>query len=259
VDGDSNPTDFDGDNIVDPEAGMTRTVNVRFTATDADDNLDDADATAQLSRDGVNRPAIPVSCTCTSGCATDTRTYDCLNIDMQYYDDNANDWTATVSIDDTLGAVASVGTTQAFTFSLLRDIVFTGGTPINFPTVSPGGSNYESLVDLTMRNDANYDATAVADGGDGDVMVTAFDLVGVTIPADTIPAVNFDASDGSSDPCAGATTLGAAQQQVTDVILTKGDGTGTGSIAFCLTSVPGAINSQVYQAIGGNQWVIELE
>ncbi|MBS3098933.1 hypothetical protein J4462_01850 [Candidatus Pacearchaeota archaeon] len=278
VDGDGSPLDYDGVQNVLLLAATTKSVNVKFDANDIDDNLNDATATAQFTRAGeTNRPAVPQTCVCITGCATDTRTYECATpsanaIGMEWYDDDGS-WTVTVGISDTLGSSASVGTTGTFSVDLLSDITFISGSPIGFGVVSPGGTDYASL-DLEIRNDGNYDATPISDGGNGDVQVTAFDLCDETAPFDctpSLPASNFDASDDSVNPCDigdGTALADTITTDITDVNLPRGDGTGgnnIGFVSFCLETVP-ALQSDIYSAKAshpdnnqGGPWTIGLE
>ena len=154
----------------------------------------------------------------------------------------------------------------------MGDITFISGSPIGFGVVSPGGADYAS-PNLGIRNDGNYDATSISNGGNGDVQVTAFDLFDETAPFDctpSLPASNFDASDDSVDACTpinGIALVNTLATDITDVNLPRGDGTGgnnIGFVSFCLETVPIGLQSAVYTARTGHPdnappWTIGLE
>jgi len=274
VDGDGTPLDFDTPTEdVDLIQAGTKLVNVQFVANDVDDNLNDATATAQFTKSGeVDRPlAGPQACTCVLNCATDTRTYECATtgtnaIGMDWYDENAADWTVTVAISDTLGIPATSGTTDIFTVNLLRDITIEAPKAVSFPTVSQGGTNIVSSANTLITNNGNFDWNGAS--GDSSIDITATNLDGETTPAENIPAANFKAADDteSASYCPGAsgTTLAVGTTSVPSIVLPRGDGVPVsnqqGEILYCITLVPGGISSQVYSATvaGGDEWTVVL-
>jgi len=245
---------------VDLAAGTTTEVTVIFTAEDLNgaSDLNSTTASASFSKAGeTTRTSTPVT-GCTPGIPTGNQiTYTCT-VTMQYYDENANDWIITVSVDDLSSATASNSATT-FQVNLLRDITITP-TSITFATVIQGGTDEISAVDTTITNNGNFNAPT-----DGDVSITGEDLTGVTTPTETIPAANFNAQDATTGTvCSAGTTLVASTAtSIPTVTLNNGDGTGGNNqrdITYCLTLVPTGISSQDYTANtgGGNAWTIGI-
>jgi len=251
VDGDSSPLDFLAPLDVELLAATTKTVNVRFIADDADNNLNDGSATAQLSRGGVDRPAVPATCT----------TYECSTtfasgIDMEYFDDAASDWIVAVFIQDSFSAVVTDGSdTSTFTVTELKDIFLSAGSPIIFGTVSPGQLDVEP-ADTSVTNRGNYVGT---------IDVTAFDLEEASL-TDTITVGSFVAA-GSAEVvsvCLNGDLLGpeGSPVTITDSSLPKDTTPGEGlteEIQWCM-DVPGGIVSGLYDTTTGGSlaWTIEI-
>jgi hypothetical protein len=269
VDGDGT-IDFDtpNENVILLSGSLINDVAVQFQATDPDPSpgdLDDSTATARFTKSGeLPRPAVAQACLCTVGCGTAaTRTYECNlpsnQINMEYYDDNAADWTVTVYIEDNLNEPVTGTVTDVFTVELLRSITASGvGSPIAFGVVTSPDSDVNNIADLEITNLGNYDTTG-GGLGDGYVQVQGYDLRGDTITSEAIGAVNFEANDGDGSlnclpGLPTSTQLGPLNGDILNIDsldLPKGDGTGgnnIGDMETCLRSVPGSLSSQVFSA-----------
>jgi hypothetical protein len=230
--------------------------DVTFTFDASDPNgvadLDDATATADFDR-GVEPTRSDGD-----GCAfvselLGVRTYTCT-VPMQYFDE-AGLWTVTVGISDIAGPLTTTDATTTVTVNLLRDISIAPAT-VSFPTVIQGGVDIAASTDTTVTNNGNFVVPT-----DGTFDVTGSLLAGETTPADTIPTANFNAAGSSEiDPCATGTALvDSVATSIGTAALARGAIGNTEDIGYCLTSVPGAISSQVYSTVaGGTPWTLAI-
>ncbi len=236
--------------------GTTTDVVFQFTAQDLDgaSDLNDATASADFSKTGEATRSSP-PCTRISETLPNQRTYQCT-ITMQYYDDDGL-WDITASIQDNSGTQGQG--TETFTVNLLQDISISPAL-INFPTLVQGSTNIQSLANTQITNNGNFNTPT-----DGSIQITATDLTGEIISAETIPAINFRAGDiselASICTTGGSALSNAIATAIPSISLPRGQaGSNIGSITYCLTLVPGGISSQFYSATqtGGNAWTIGI-
>ena len=239
-------------------AGTTTNVIVIFTAEDVNGatDLNSATASASFSRAGeTTRTSIPLT-GCVAGAPSGNQiTYTCT-VTMQYYDDNGP-WTVTVSVNDQASATAT-NNLNTVTINLLRDIIISPSL-INFPATSPGATSVGSSVDTTITNLGNFNTPT-----DGSVDITAADLTGTVTPSELIPAINFRAADiadlATRCSTGGSALINAAAVGINGAVLPRGvGGSNTGTLTYCITTVPLGISSQGYTAtIGTNPWTIGI-
>lgn len=229
------------------------TTDVIFTFSARDKNsvndLNDATASAQFTKSGETTRT--GSCTFQSQTGNE-RTYQCT-IAMQYYD-GAGTWNAEVSIQDQAGLTGT--DSSAFQVNQLKAISISP-TTINFPTVSQGDIDVISSQNTIITNNGNFVVPL-----DGQLSITAHNLIGEDNPIENIPAGNFKASgsSGAGNVCTigGNTLVDNSQVDLTNLNLGRGLSKNTEDITYCLTLVPTAISTQFYSAIGGNRWTIGI-
>ncbi len=228
------------------------TTSVIFTFRAGDKNgaadLNDAAASANFNKAGeLTRTA---SCILQTTIGKD-KIYQCTVI-MQYYD-GAGTWNVGVSVQDQLAQTAS--STSTFTVNLLKDISITP-TTISFPSVEPEEINVVSSTSTIITNNGNFETPA-----DGDIRITSFNLQGETSPLEIIPASNFRASGsaGTATVCTTGNSLADSIAIMISANLPRGiSGSNTEGITYCIPSVPAAIGTQFYSAIGGRAWIIGI-
>ena len=227
-------------------AATTTDVVVSFTARDSNGADDINDVAAKVSFSLIGETDRVGGCAVASSTSKE-KTYICT-VAMQYYDAPGN-WVMDFSIAD-LAATPSSDTATASAnavVGLLKSISF--DSVIDLGTIAPGDINSLSSS-IVLTNEGNFVAP-----GDGSVVINAKELVGAD-GLEVIPVSVFTAGDSSSDVCGTGAALIDNTNVDTNVVLTKGAGA-TGSLAFCITSVP-EISAQDYLATGGNAWSIEI-
>ena len=233
-------------------APSTTSVAFTFTARDRNGAADLVDSTASASLTKTGEQARTGSCSFQSQ-SGQRKTYSCT-VNMQYYDASGT-WNAQISIQDQSGSTAS-DNTATFTVNLLRDISITP-TIIGFPTVAQGDGNITSTSSTTITNNGNFVAPT-----NGNLQITAFDLKGETIPAETIPAANFRVAGpaGAATVCSTGTALiHGSTAAISSATIPRGpSGSNTADITYCIRFVPETISTQFYSATGGSAWIIGI-
>jgi hypothetical protein len=255
---------------VDLTTGGNHLVTFSFTAEDVDGptDLDASSIEATFTKsgeptrsisDGLNDGAGNDECTANTPVGNQI-TYDC-QITMRYYDDNAADWTATVSIDDQAGETAT-DNSATFTVNLLREITLSP-TTINFPTIASPSSDITSSDNTEVTNLGNWDSTT-----DGSMEITGYALSINPDDLTEIPATNFRAGDVSevATICStgGQPLIQATAQSISSIVLPRGEPTfNTGTITYCLDTVPSGLTSGATYSTSGTspntqQWIIGI-
>lgn len=185
-----------------------------------------------------------------------TNRYSCT-INMQYYDKDG-DWEVWIEAFDTQGA-SDIDNLQIFTYGLLSAFVINSPAgDLNWPILNPGGSYIPSSnTPNEIENTGN---------SEGQVYITAYDLIGLIVSAEKIPANNFVADiETEGAECTGGLNpetqlFDSSSIPITGSTLSRASDAGisTEEIYYCITSVP-FVSSQTYSATGGNSWMIEIQ
>jgi surface protein len=160
---------------IDPAAGQNRTVQINFTATDADGNLNYSSATMK-----INKTASIKSGTCTAITVDSTTANFTCNISMQHFD-AAGLWYINVTIADNSTNFAT-NFTEYFTYNQL---LYLQATPSIFSigAYAPNDSYQSPSSNITLDNMGNVNLTKIN--------ITAFDLAN---GSNAIGAGNFTAN-----------------------------------------------------------------
>jgi hypothetical protein len=217
----------------------------------------DEDGVGNLDHNSVNAVFTKIGeATRTGNCVHEnnidgyTANYTC-NVTMWFYDAAVTDWSINVSALDQESNYAE-NISETFIYSELKsfDVPLSPAT-LNWAGLAPGSSNQEADNDPTnVTNLGNFD---------GNIHITAYDLVGQTTPSENISATAFDVSETSGSECSAGSTLGPDDQRAdTNIDSSRGaTGFNTAYIYYCLTQVP-PVSSQIYStAERGQSWVVE--
>ncbi len=227
----------------------TRNVSVTFLVTDTNGmaNINESTAFVEFTKAGEQtRDSIPGSCTKTFVDAISVNVT--CNVTMFFYDANGT-WNMSVSTSDNI-LVDQDNTT--FEVNLLSSIAILAplGAPISFPGIDPESTSLQATNDpLIIKNIGNHE---------GSIVITAYDLFGITTQADKITASNFAASAISGEECTGTVLANATDITITGSILLKGPSE-TKETYYCLQQIPNVI-AQEYStsAPGSLPWSIRI-
>lgn len=225
------------------EAGVRNVIlEVHVRDQDGVNNIDDS----SVDIEAVNGASRQLgSCVLVSDIDTRTANYSCT-IPMQYYNPSGN-WIVNASGRDLQNNYAE-NTSETFSYTLLSSFA-TPLTPstLNWPALTPGSSNQASSNDPTgVTNTGNYE---------GNIFITAYNLVGETDPLENIPATAFSVSGIMDSECTG-TALGPDGVSVNTGIPSNPGGAAA-QIYYCIPSVP-SVTSQTYSTVArGFSWVVE--
>jgi len=226
----------------DPVEGTTTTVTFNASVNDEDGNADISVVNATFNMT-AETDRVDASCSEVATVNATAKTYEC-QIDMQFYDATGT-WDDTVYAEDT-GALSDT-LQESFTYNSLEAWTMTP-TAVNFGTVYLGqtslGSNDDPIV---MTNKGNYDVS-------GEITVTALDLVGLTTPAEFIPAGNF--SVNVADASSGDAMVNSSAITITGTSLDRGSASSE-DLYFYIEEVPASgLSYQVYDTATLGQWTV---
>lgn len=235
-----------------PTEDLTTTVvfEVRITDPDGVADIDDSSVNAEFSKLGETTRI--GSCLWQSDIDSDTASYSC-SIDMQYYD-GAGTWNIKISATDFGSAILVEDTSTTFVYQELKAMTLSPAS-LTWPNIIPGSLNQKSDNDpSTITNTGNYD---------GEISVTSYDLIGETLPAESIPSEDFSIGilTGLDEECDVPLTATSMGLDGTTTSITNSDsnpGPGPGNyeeIYYCIPSFP-LVSSQTYSTIGGGSWYV---
>jgi hypothetical protein len=242
------------------EGPVSTTVNINFTAADADGalNLNDSSAMVNFTRAGES-VRLNISCTKNNTIGNNV-VYTC-NVPM-YWFDGAGTWNVTVFVKDWSNSAASnVSTT--FTVNALTGFV-SAPAALTWAALTPGAVNQTSNNDpILMNNTGNQNITA------GNVQLNTTDLLGETDANRKLYANNFSVgiTTGGSPPVeCGATTMApSVYTAIGSAVLPRGnftvnDGsTGQEQLYFCLKYAGTELTAQAYSSdTTSRAWTLKI-
>jgi hypothetical protein len=246
-----NPVSIEFIETISPQAPIENsTTNIVFevhvTDPDGVNDIDDSSVNAEFSK--ISETTRTGACAWQNDIDSDTANYSC-SIVMQYYD-GAGTWNIKVQARDFGNGTLIEDTSQTFVFQELKAMIISPPS-LTWPDVIPGATNQMSNNDpAIITNTGNYN---------GEVSVTAYDLVGETIPSELITAEDFTigTSTGAGEPECDAPTTATAMQNTISVPIAGSNSNpgGTEEIYYCMPLVP-AVSSQIYSTTGGDSWTI---
>ena len=182
-----------------------------------------------------------------------------------WYYEAPGTWVVQANITDLNGNYAKNDAT--FSLSDTTAIIFAPQS-LTWATISAGTKNQTSNNDpVKINNTGNHNSAAAA------VRVTAINLIGVTTPANLIPAANFSVfnATGASNPeCGNSGPTPLVNNTATGLIglyLQRGNnslqslnGIGSQALYFCLSDVPLAavLSAQTYSTNNSGSWTISV-
>ncbi|MEK6926259.1 MAG: hypothetical protein AABW50_03190 [Nanoarchaeota archaeon] len=225
--------------------------NVVFSVNVTDPNgvndINDSSVSPEINNGAIFRIG---SCSFSQDINSTTANYSC-SVLMWYFDPStpSSSWTTRVQAKD-LGNQTLMNGTAVFTYGLLKSMVISP-SQLFWPSVIPGASNQNSSNDPTIiNNTGNYN---------GIINVTAYNLLGETIPSESIVANSFSVSSASGSECLSGTTLShSISAGITGSSSNPGNlsaGGGQANLYYCIPLVP-TVSSQVYSTTGGSSWAV---
>ncbi|MDD5177984.1 MAG: sialidase family protein [Candidatus Nanoarchaeia archaeon] len=214
----------------------------------------DVDGVAQLDDNSVNATFFRVgettrsnsSCNWIEDIDSTSARYNCT-IEIWYWD-GSGAWDVNATVID-INNAQSADYNETFILQETTAMVM-APTYISWEQLTQGTLDSLSNSDpIRINNTGNKDITT------GNVMVTAFDLVGET-NYNTIPAINFTVN--TADACEGTAMVNGTATGITSSILNAGNnsnGEGQEDLYFCLEDVPYGITSQAYSS---QSWTLSL-
>jgi len=208
-------------------------------------NINDSSVNAEFSFGATTRSG---SCTYDEDLDSFTANYSC-SVDMTYYDEASSNWNINVSALDQEANYAE-NTSMGFTYTELKAFD-TPLTPsqLSWPALAPAATNQNATNDPTVvNNTGNYN---------GNIYITAYDLVGQTTSTENISANNFSVSGTSGLECTGAALGPDGGDADTSIAANPGPaGSNLADIYYCIPTVP-VVSSQVYSTTArGQSWVV---
>jgi len=174
------------------------------------------------------------------------------DVEMQFFD-NATLYGVNVTISDTLGASAENFTTT-FTYNQLTAFVLAPDA-LTFPGIDVESVQTQSDNDPTLMNNTGNDDIAV-----GSIDVTAINLLGESIPSETIFAENFTIN--VADACSGTAMVNETATAVAGALMRNGnhsanDGTaGQEELFYCLEALNNDLSAQSYSTANAGAWTV---
>ena len=180
-----------------------------------------------------------------------TANFSCT-IRMWYWDTVAA-WEIHVLGSNSYGAGSN--TSETFNYNQLVALK-TSPPQLTWTTVQPGALNQTSNNDpLIINNTGNYD---------GNITITAIDLIGEEDDTHIIPAANFSIglSTGDSAECGGTRMVNGTEIDVVSSDsnpgnLSAGGGAGQENFYYCIVQIP-LIKSQTYSTEEGGSWLTQF-
>jgi hypothetical protein len=236
-----------------PIESSTTTIelDVRVTDPDGVSDIDDSSVFAEFTKLGeITRLG---ACPWQNDVDSDTANYTC-SVDMQFYD-GAGTWNIKINATDFGNATLVEDTSTSFIYQELKAMVISPAS-LTWPNIIPSSINQTSNNDPTkINNTGNYD---------GEISVTSYDLLGETIPAESIPSEDFSIgiiSTGANEECNTPSTATSMGVNGTTTAITNSDSnpgpnpTNYEEIYYCIPSFP-LVSSQIYSTTGGSSWYV---
>jgi len=223
---------------------------VRITDPDGVSDIDDSSVSAEFSK--IGETTKNDNCQWQSDIDSDTASYSC-SIDMQYYD-SAGTWNIKISAKDYGSKILVEDTSKNFVYQELKAMTLSPES-LTWPNVIPGSTNQASDNDpAIITNTGNYN---------GEISVTAYDLIGETVPGESIPSEEFSIgiSTGTNEECnAPATATSIGENGATTSIANSDSNPGPGpanyeELYYCIPSFP-LVTSQRYSTSVGGSWYV---
>ena len=217
---------------------------------------DTAIAMFNMSGYGSSRQA---SCSRTAD-INDTRANYTCGVLIWYFDNPSAYWAVNVNVTDNNGNYAFLN--SSFTLQSTTSITFSPQS-LGWNTIMSGTKNQTSANDPILIN--NIGNTIISNGN---IRITAFNLIGVQDTSKYIPAANFSVynNTGSNRECAPSSAIVLANNTLigtTGIGLLTGNNTagqGQQNLYFCLYDVPlaAALPVQTYSTNSSGSWTISV-
>jgi DNA-directed RNA polymerase specialized sigma24 family protein len=239
------------------EGPVATTVNVNFTAYDADgaSNLNDSSAMVNFTRAGE---AARANVTCAKiNTIGNYANYSC-NV-LMYWFDGAGTWNVTAFIKDASNAVAS-NTSATFTVNALTGFVASPNS-VAFSSLTPGAANQTATNDPVVLNNTGNQNISI-----GNIQINSTNLKGESNSLLALFANNFSVgiSTGGNAECDATNLSRGLFVGVSSAFLPRGnftvnDGsTGQEQLYFCLKKAGTELTSQAYSTSSEGSWTIKI-
>jgi hypothetical protein len=230
-------------------------INFTVYSTSGSGNLNKSTAFANITGDATRQNA---SCYNTES-SGNYANYTCRIV--MWWWDGTGTWTINTYIEDNQTNSVTNASTDFYVGE--RTAFVMGPGTLEWPGISPGGTNQTSNNDALLLNNTGNDVIDVSS-----ISINASNLRGETTPSEALWANNFSVDWQTGGTCSGAACLECAgtvmnrgiYQTVTTSNLTKGnytlnDGyTGQEELYFCLRLAGSELSSQAYSTSNETEW-----